>query len=152
LEVVPVDDSKAPWPVALLNAAGGAEVRAFFGYLVDVSDDQTKRYRLYLTLDLDDYIEIGGSQILHLKRVDESEQPLGGAYVWVRRTAKLRRVAGKSTEAQADFLRGEIEAEHRRMAVADFRINRLPTESGILCTAYTHCAPCERPVRFERDY
>ncbi len=146
-----MDDSKAPWPESVLKSAGGAEVRAFFGYLVDVSDAQTRQYRLYLTLDLDDYIEISGSQIIHIKHVDQPEQPLGGSYVWVRRTARLRRVGGRSTEAQADFLRGEIEMELRG-GVSVPNPGGPPPGTGYHCTTGTYCPPCAKPVRSEADY
>jgi len=130
------------WLSHVLDAAGGAEVRAFFGFLRRGSDGRT--WRLYLTVDLDDYIEIDDSQILHSVAYEGSQYPLGGALVWVRRTAKLKRVAARSTEAQADFLRGEIVAQYisgtsRNLVLASFRP---PPETGAACTSYTGCMPC----------
>jgi len=116
-------------------------VRAFFGFLRRGSDGRT--WRLYLTVDLDDYIEIDDSQILHSVAYEGSQYPLGGALVWVRRTAKLKRVAARSTEAQADFLRGEIAAEHTALSARTLvAYNHPPIGTGFYCTERSVCDPC----------
>jgi hypothetical protein len=129
------------WLARVLEAAGGAEVRAFFGFLRR-SDDRT--WRLYLTLDLDDYIEMDESQMLHSVSFEGAQFPLGGTLVWVRRTAKLKRVAQQSTEAQADFLRGQIAMEYIAVAsrTTDQAMWKPPVGTGAACTSYTGCTPC----------
>jgi len=123
-------------------------VRAFFGFLRRGSDGRT--WRLYLTVDLDDYIEIDDSQILHSVAYEGSQYQLGGALVWVRRTAKLKRVAARSTEAQADFLRGEIAAEHAALSARTLAAyNHPPIGTGFLCTELSVCDPCSS---YERCY
>jgi hypothetical protein len=129
------------WLAQVLDAAGGAEVRAFFGFLRR-GDGRT--WRLYLTLDLDDYIEMDESQILHSVTFEGSQFPLGGSLVWVRRTAKLKRVAHQSTEAQADFLRGQIAMENIAIAsrTGGEAMFKPPIGTGAACTSYTGCTPC----------
>jgi hypothetical protein len=129
------------WLAQVLDAAGGAEVRAFFGFMRR-ADGRT--WRLYLTLDLDDYIEMDESQILHSVSFEGSQFPLGGSLVWVRRTAKLKRVALQSTEAQADFLRGQIAMEYIAVAArtTDQAMFKPPIGTGAACTSYTGCTPC----------
>lgn len=130
------------WIDAVLRAAGDAEVRVFFGYLVEAGADATKRYKLYLTLDLDDYLEIYPSQVIHIQHLDGS-RPLGGAYVWVRRLARLRRVGAKTTEGQADYLRGQITAEHAPRSESTLVAKtRPPTGTGYYCTEASVCDPC----------
>lgn len=130
------------WLAHVLDAAGGAEVRAFFGFMRRSSDGRT--WRLYLTIDLDDYIEIDESQILHSIAIEGSQHPLGGTLVWVRRSAKLKRVGVRSVEAQADFLRGEIVKEHLALAARGGPVAgaKPPVGTGAMCTSYTGCTPC----------
>jgi hypothetical protein len=130
------------WKDVVLRQSGGAEVRAFFGYLVE-SSSEDGRARLYLSPDLNEYLEIPRQHIVHREDLDHDEHPLGGSYVWVKASARLRRVGRKTVEGQADFLRGEIEEEHRREA--EMRLGtgwRNPVTTGYLCTEYTVCTPC----------
>jgi hypothetical protein len=133
------------WLAQVLDAAGGAEVRAFFGFL---RRGDRGTWRLYLTLDLDDYIEMDEAQILHSVSFEGSQFPLGGSLVWVRRTAKLKRVAHQSTEAQADFLRGQIAMEYIAIAsrTTGDAMFKPPIGTGAVCTSYTGCTPCHSGV------
>jgi hypothetical protein len=131
------------WLAHVLEAAGGAEVRAFFGFLRRGPDGRA--WRLYLTIDLDDYIEIDESQILHSITFEGPQYPLGGALVWVRRTARLTRVGARSTQGQADFLRGEIMEENFARSARSVGVAgtwKPPVGTGAACTSYTGCAPC----------
>lgn len=128
------------WVSQVLDAAGGADVRAFFGFLRRGMDGRA--WRLYLTIDLDEYIEIDESQILHSVTFEGAQYPLGGALVWVRRNARLKRVGSRTIEGQADFLRGEIAAENMRESSGDLAMYKPPVGTGYLCTSYTGCAPC----------
>jgi hypothetical protein len=118
------------WKEVVRRAEGGA--RVFFGYLIGA--------KLYLTPDLDEYIEIPDGQIIHEEELDEDVHPLGGSYVWIKKAARLRRVGRSTVEGEADFLRGVIEAEHR--AQAELRAGWHNPQTGLACTQATFCNPC----------
>jgi hypothetical protein len=128
------------WLSQVLDAAGGAEVRAFFGFLRRGADGRT--WRLYLTIDLDEYIEIEETQILHSVTFEGSQYPLGGSLIWVRRTAKLKHVGVQTIEAQAGFLRGELVEANLMRTSGNLVSYRPPTGTGAACTSYTSCTPC----------
>jgi hypothetical protein len=66
--------------------------------------------RLYLTPELNEYVEISQEEIIHHRRLDTSETSLGGTVVWVRRGTNLVHTRTVSREVQAGFLQGDITA------------------------------------------
>ena len=78
-------------------------------------------WRLYLTLEMDEYVEFASSDVVHSQAVNESDS-LAGTSVWVRRGTTLRYTHVASRQVQADFLRGDITARHLgRTRLVSFR-------------------------------
>ena len=132
-----------------LDFVSGPQARAFFGYLKRSPDHQTSRiWRLYLTLDFDDYIEINETtDLLGSVSLETPQNPVGGTIVWVKRSAILRRVGAESRQVQADFLRGELATEFlsrtgsEALLSVPYIMKPLPG-TGDRCTQITVCAPC----------
>lgn len=66
-------------------------------------------WRLYLTLELNEYLEIAEDDIVHTQP-RASDDPSGGTVVWIKRNATLQRTRTESRQAQAEFLQGDISA------------------------------------------
>jgi hypothetical protein len=91
------------------------DLRAISGF--PGRSSRPKHVRVYLTLELSDYVEIPQDGVVHKESLQTPERPLGGVIVWVKREAKIHRVRSASREAQADFLRGSVAALLRGSAV-----------------------------------
>jgi hypothetical protein len=65
-------------------------------------------WRLYLTLELSDYVEVAEDDIIHSQALVSQDDPLAGTVVWVRSDATLQHVRTESRQAQAEFLQGDI--------------------------------------------
>lgn len=76
------------------------------GYLG--KSDQEGRWRLYLTPDLSEYLDIEENDIVSSHQTEEPASPLGGTILMVKPQANIRRVFVSSSEARAAFLRGDI--------------------------------------------
>lgn len=82
------------------------ETKLYAGWLG--KSQSNKKWRLYLSPTLDNYLEIDLDDILHQMQVDQS--PLGGSFVWVDRDAKVTHTRTTAAQSQADFLSGSITA------------------------------------------
>jgi len=66
--------------------------------------------RLYLTLLLNEYLEISEKDVLHHQPFAPALNPLGGTLVWIRREANLLHTRTATQQVQAQFLQGSITA------------------------------------------
>jgi len=76
------------------------------GYLGNSNQD--KFWRLYLTPELNEFIEIPEEEVVHYKRLEDDQSPLGGTILWVKNDTTLRYTRAESSDVQAKFLEGEI--------------------------------------------
>jgi hypothetical protein len=90
-ELVP-DPSAAPDVVALGGFLGKSPEKGY--------------WRLYRTLDLNDYVEIAEEDIVRTERVGGEKSSLAGTTVWVRRSAEIVRKRVTSERVRAELLRG----------------------------------------------
>jgi hypothetical protein len=67
--------------------------------------------RLYLTPELDEYIEFRSDDLRQSQSLTTAENPLGGTAVWVDRSARIIYTKTISHEFQGEFLRGAIATE-----------------------------------------
>ena len=65
-------------------------------------------WRLYQTLELNEYVEVAEDDILHSEPLGGREGPSRGTVLWVRQDATLQHTRTESVRAQADFLQGDI--------------------------------------------
>jgi len=65
-------------------------------------------WRLYLTPQMDAYVEFAEDDVVHTQPLARSDSPLGGTIVWVKSGVKLRHTVVVTRQVQADFLSGGV--------------------------------------------
>ena len=73
-----------------------------------------KYWRLYLTPELNSYLEFREEDIVHTLSMASDMNPLGGTTVFLKREAELLHTRTTSTQAQAEWLGGDIMRRHLR--------------------------------------
>lgn len=96
----PLTESLLPSPAAHPNAV------TFSGFLGRSTKDGF--WRLYLSDELDEFLELKADQILHSEQIDVCGQPAGIVRLWVPKDAQLQHVTIDATIAAAEFIQGEI--------------------------------------------
>jgi hypothetical protein len=133
------------------------DARALVGYVGKSPDP--KSLRLYMSLDLHDYLEIRESDILDQKILG-GEKDAPRTTIWVKGTAQVKEVQILTLlEAQARFLSGSITDQYLHAARGglppDFsRLARVTTVPGTTMTCMSFCVQCGSfvcggPTRFE---
>ena len=85
------------------------ELKILFGFLGKSPRDGY--WRLYPTAELNVYDEFSAEDVVHYQRLNATQSPLGGTFVWLNRDAKVQHTQTGTRQAQAGFLQGEIIAE-----------------------------------------
>lgn len=67
-------------------------------------------WRLYLTMDLNEYVEFSQDDVAHSQPLPKEQSALGGTMVWVKKEATLQYTSTVSRQVQAEFLQGDIAA------------------------------------------
>jgi hypothetical protein len=101
---------------------------------------RARHWRLYLTPELNDYLEFTEPDVLHVRPLEGRDHPLGGSAVWFRREANLVHTRAVSREAQADFLQGDIAARH--MATLRWRMTAPILQGKIFLSFEGHANSC----------
>ena len=128
-------DSVEPPPLVVLSGYLGTSTRG--GY-----------HRLYLTLDLSEYVEIPVDQIVRSERLEGEPSSAGATILWVNPQARLLHTRSVTLTAEAEFLSGNITGAYLEQAVSrastsrnSVRINYPRTEDRI-CGIVTYCSSC----------
>lgn len=120
-----VPDPSQPPDVMLLSGFSGRSSRR-------------AHWRLYLNSELTSFVDIPEEDIVHSQPIDDSQNPLGGTLIWVRRGADLKTTNTATRESQADFLRGTIAASITTGGIGvGGDLMALPTTFTV-----TQCATC----------
>jgi hypothetical protein len=90
-----IPDPAKPSDVVVLNGFLGASDRAGF-------------WRLYLTQDLKQFVELAESDIVHNEPIPTTLSPSGGTTLWVKSDAKIEHTSTTTRQAQAQFFAGDI--------------------------------------------
>lgn len=88
-------------------------VVGFFG-----ESDSAGYKRLYLNLELNEYLEIPTTNILYTFSLRTSENPLGGTMIWIKKELNIKHVRLSSLQTQNDFLKGDIMDKFLKKAVS----------------------------------
>ena len=94
--------------------AGPPDVVVLQGYLGD--DTRPDMWRLYTTPELDSYVELPKTEILH-----HQEEREGGISVWVRKDLRLTVCVLEPAHTYAEFLTGPIVSARLPEATAEAR-------------------------------
>jgi len=65
-------------------------------------------WRLYLTSQLNEYVECHEDDVVHTQSLATEQNPLAGTMAWIKRGAKLLHSRTTSVQAQAEFFQGNI--------------------------------------------
>lgn len=130
-----IPDPAKPSDVVVLNGFLGASDRPGF-------------WRLYLTQDLKQFVELAEGDIVHNEPIPTTLSPSGGTTLWVKSDAKIERTSTTTRQAQAQFLAGDI-ASGLSAAAAPAALSprggRVKYDSINLCP--TDVGPCASIVR-----
>jgi hypothetical protein len=107
------------------------------GFVGKASGD--KMWRLYMSAQMDEYVEFPEAALLHSEAVPERDDPLGGTTVWLRPDTPLQHTRVTSRQVQAGFLQGEITAGYLGGA-AGARLTVPRPETGYACTRNYVCS------------
>ncbi|MDQ2775703.1 MAG: hypothetical protein M3Y57_12420 [Acidobacteriota bacterium] len=109
-------------------------------------------WRLYLTPELDQYVQFSETDVVHSQPFGTGESSLGGTNVWLKAGAALEHMQMVKRQVQADFLSGGITSGY--MAGSDFSYANartakpVPTNSrGYQCSANPHIPACQPPTQ-----
>jgi hypothetical protein len=108
-------------------------------------------HRLYMSLQLDEYVDIPVSAVVHHEDIPDTEMQHGGTRVWVDAGAKVVHEVRHTTQTEARFLEGSIADEYLQDATADDSQFGMPYTPYCRtnepdCTARS-CATCFRCPR-----
>lgn len=81
-------------------------IRTLQGWLGE--SDRPGSWRLYLTPELDEYLEVGEEDIIATHALDAAQAPLGGTVLNVRSDAEIQHVSSTTADAAASLLGGGI--------------------------------------------
>jgi hypothetical protein len=110
-------------------------------------------WRLYLTPQLDEYVELPESAVIHSQPLDASQSSVGGTMVWLKAGTPLEYTQVVKQKVQADFLSGGITSSYMAGSAPSFATARatkvIPTNTrGYQCSVNPHIPACQ--VRTER--
>ncbi|HEY6341483.1 MAG TPA: hypothetical protein VIY49_08335 [Bryobacteraceae bacterium] len=97
-----VPDPKKPGEALLLTGFLGAS-------------PDPKYTRIYWDPSLSSYADINSADIIHTEPLPKEQSPLGGAYVWVRRSAEVTMGSGGSQTAKGKFFEGPLMSAYGSM-------------------------------------
>jgi len=117
------------------------DARALFGFLGKSTREGF--WRLYVSPDLDEYVEVPEDAMIHREQLAREQSALGGTVIWVKRDATLLHTRTVSREAQAGFLDGSIVTAYLRGAKAGALLGQNALAGlGLSNTDVTVCQIC----------
>jgi hypothetical protein len=117
------------------------------GWLGKSTEDGT--WLLYLTPQLDDYVQFSENDVVHSQALPTKDSPLGGTVVWLHAETPLQHIQVLTRQAQAGFLSGDITSAYMAGASSSLpaATSRRPTgAAAINYTANWHIPACAAPT------
>ncbi len=93
--------------------------------------------RLYLTLDLSEYVEVADGDVVHSQSLATDQNPLGGTMLWVKTDARLLHTRTRAAKSRADFLQGDIADKFLRDAGP--QAFRMSAQASAIYTRWAFC-------------
>jgi hypothetical protein len=107
------------------------------------------QWRLYLTPQLDSYVEFPESSVVHSQALPKEESALGGTTVWLKAGTALNHTNLRRHQVQAEFLSGAITSGFLGGAAAAMHpmAGKTPvipgTTRGYQCSVNPHIPACQ---------
>lgn len=107
----PEGDSKELKQDALVEKLVGdptkpPDVQILVGFLGRSSE--AGNWRLYLTPQLDSYVEFSAEDVVHTQPLASAQSAIGGTMVWLRQDATLKHTRTGTRQMQTNFVQGDI--------------------------------------------
>ena len=90
-------------------------------------------FRLYLTPQLNEYLEILQTDVVHQQTIPPTSNPLGGTLIWVKREAQLTHTKVATAQAQSQFLQGSISTQFLPKAGIECPLAEYRGHTGKFC-------------------
>ena len=90
-----VPDPKNPGESLLLTGFLGAS-------------SESKQTRIYLDASLSSYVDVDAADIIHSEPLPREQSPLGGSYIWVKRSAEVSMGSAGGPTAKGKFFQGPL--------------------------------------------
>jgi hypothetical protein len=108
-------------------------------------------WRLYLTPQLDEYVQFSDKDVVHTQSVQPEQSPLGGTTVWLQKGTVLQHTQVVTRQVQADFLSGGITAGFMRGTVSSLPLDVRARQAalgtgGFVCSINPHIPVCRPPT------
>ena len=105
-------------------------------------------WRLYLTPQLDEYVQFQDKDIVHTQPIAPEQSPLGGTMIWLLAGTSLQHTRVTTRQLQAGFLSGGITANFMAGATPTFamaarRAVYAVGTAGVNCSVNPHIPACQ---------
>lgn len=106
-------------------------------------------WHLYLTPQLDEYVEFSENDVVHSEPLEPSQSALGGTTVWLKAGTTLNHTQIVRRQVQADFLSGGITSgflagsASTLPAVSSKKATVLPNTRTYVCSVNPHIPVCQ---------
>jgi hypothetical protein len=67
--------------------------------------------RVYADVTLDSYVDVANADIIHMEPLPKEQSPMGGSYLWIKKSADVLPGSGEPERKGAKFLEGPIAAQ-----------------------------------------
>jgi hypothetical protein len=67
--------------------------------------------RVYADVTLDSYVDVANADIIHMEPLPKEQSPMGGSYLWIKKSADVLPGSGEAERKGAKFLEGPIAAQ-----------------------------------------
>ena len=118
-------------------------------------DAKEGTWRLYLTPQLDEYVQFAEGDVVHSQPVQASQSSLGGTVVWLKAGTVLQHTQVVKQQVQADFLSGGITSSYMAGAASSFpaagsraKVGVAGNTRGYVCSVNWHIPACQQRTEF----
>jgi hypothetical protein len=108
-------------------------------------------WRLYLTPQLDEFVQFSEEQVVQTQPVQQEQSPLDGTIIWLQSGTVLQHTRVVTRQVQADFLSGGITSGFMAGAVSSIppallRRQAVAGTLGYVCSVNPHIPACRPPT------
>ncbi len=117
-------------------------------------DAKEGTWRLYLTPQLDEYVQFTDADVVHSQPMQEAQSSLGGTIIWLKAGTVLQHTQVVKQQVQADFLSGGITSSYMAGAATSFPASGLKARTpvgntrGYVCSVNWHIPACQQRTEF----